>query len=232
MGFKNLEYWLTNTYFGKYLSGLERQFLQHKLANLRFGTILQNGFTAWQFTKIFAAPSQYIIQNSYFNDQTMLVADSLAMPWAEQSIDTLIWPHGLDEIATDEQAMAEAAKILVPGGSLLLTGLNNKGYWHFFYRRDVNLQFWQPRSVSTLVANLQKHNLFMTEGHFLGYGFPGCFGSDHQTIEYMGNRWWPHLAAIYALVLVKRNTPLNLIPKQTNKTNLVSSITDVKIVPV
>ncbi|MCO6504344.1 MAG: hypothetical protein J6568_02855 [Snodgrassella sp.] len=232
MSFNCLQNWFASTAFGKYLSELERQFLQQKLSKLRFGTILQNGFPAWQFKDVFATEAQYIIQNNDYAEHTMLIADSLAMPWNDQCIDTLIWPHGIDEIVTDEQALTEAARILVPGGCILLTGLNNKGYWRFYYRRQANLKLWQPRSVANVVNKLKIHNLYLTEGHFLGYGVPGCYGTGHQTIEFMGNRWWPHLAAVYGLVFVKRNIPLTLIPNQLTKEKLDNDLLGVKIMPL
>ena len=50
----------------------------------------------------------------------------------------------------------------------------------------------------------------------MGYGIPACYGDSHKAIEYMGNRWWPHLAAVYGLVLVKRTVPLTLTAQNAN----------------
>lgn len=226
-----LQNWLAKNAFGNYISELEQQFLQQKLTNLRFGTILQIGFTSWQFKQIFATESQYIIQHHSNTEYTTVIADVHALPWRDQSIDTLIWPHGLDELINLEDVLREVTRILVPGGSLLLTGLNSRGYWRFFYRRQFNLHNWQPRSAAQVASLMQKHHLFLTEGQFLGYGLTGCYGKNHQTIELMGNRWWPHLAAVYGLVLVKRDIPLTLIPDQA-KSRLATNILGVKAVPL
>ena len=228
MVYNGLENWLNTTTFGKYLSELEKAFFRQKLANLRFGTILQIGLPSWQFNNIFTQTSQYIIQNSYPHPETMLIADDTAIPWKEQSIDTLIWPHGLDTLANTEHVLAEIDRILVPGGYLLLTGLNKNGYWRFFQQRHSLLQSCRPRTVATIVAKLQNYHLFMTEGQFIGYGLPKFYGDKHQTIELMGNRWWPHLAAIYGLVLVKRTIPLTMLTNQSKKRQTASKITNVK----
>ncbi len=232
MVYNGLENWLNGASFGKYLTKLEKAFLRQKLANLRFGTILQIGLPSWQFKNMFAQESQYIIQNSYPHPETMLIADDTALPWKEESIDTVIWPHGLDTLANTEYAIAEIARILVPGGHLLLTGLNKSGYWRFFQQRHTLLQFCHPRTVATIVAKMQNYHLFMTEGQFIGYGLPKFYGAKHHTIELMGNRWWPHLAAIYGLVLVKRCIPLTIIANQTKIKQTASKITDVEPVPV
>lgn len=232
MVYNGLENWLNGASFGKYLTKLEKAFLRQKLANLRFGTILQIGLPSWQFKNMFAQESQYIIQNSYPHPETMLIADDTALPWKEESIDTVIWPHGLDTLANTEYAIAEIARILVPGGHLLLTGLNKSGYWRFFQQRHTLLQFCHPRTVATIVAKMQNYHLFMIEGQFIGYGLPKFYGAKHHTIELMGNRWWPHLAAIYGLVLVKRCIPLTMIANQTKIKQTASKITDVEPVPV
>lgn len=232
MVYNGLENWLNGASFGKYLTKLEKAFLRQKLANLRFGTILQIGLPSWQFKNMFAQESQYIIQNSYPHPETMLIADDTALPLKEESIDTVIWPHGLDTLANTEYAIAEIARILVPGGHLLLTGLNKSGYWRFFQQRHTLLQFCHPRTVATIVAKMQNYHLFMTEGQFIGYGLPKFYGAKHHTIELMGNRWWPHLAAIYGLVLVKRCIPLTMIANQTKIKQTASKITDVEPVPV
>ena len=232
MVYNGLENWLNGASFGKYLTELEKTFLRQKLANLRFGTILQIGLPSWQFKNMFAQESRYIIQNRYPHPETMLIADDTALPWKEQSIDTVIWPHGLDTLVNTEHAIAEIARILVPGGHLLLTGLNKSGYWRFFQQRHTLLQFCHPRTVATIVAKMQNYHLFMTEGQFIGYGLPKFYGAKHHTIELMGNRWWPHLAAIYGLVLVKRCIPLTMIANQTKIKQTASKITDVEPVPV
>ena len=232
MVYNGLENWLNGASFGKYLTELEKAFLRQKLANLRSGTILQIGLPSWQFKNMFAKESQYIIQNRYPHPETMLIADDTALPWKEQSIDTVIWPHGLDTLANTEHAIAEIVRILVPGGYLLLTGLNKSGYWRFFQPRHTLLQSCHPRTVATIVAKMQNYHLFMTEGQFIGYGLPKFYGAKHHTIELMGNRWWPHLAAIYGLVLVKRSIPLTMLTNQAKNRQTASKITDLEPVPV
>jgi SAM-dependent methyltransferase len=217
MSYLRLENWLAEHAFGLYLSQLEHQFIRHKLSALRFGTIMQCGFSQWQFQNVFAAESQYLVQSEQADENVVVVADSMALPWAPQSIDTVIWPHGLDRISSHDTAMAEMARVLVPGGHIILTGLNVHGYWRLFYQRSIHSQ---PAltlfSASTVVNRMQSYGLYLEEGQFMGYGIPACFGKNYKTIEYVGNRWWPHLAAVYGLVLVKRTVPLTLTPQKAN----------------
>ena len=215
MSYPQLTDWLTQHAFGAYLSSFEQQFIRQKLAVLRFGTIMQFGFSQWQFKEVFAAESEYLVQNNHADANVAVVAENNFLPWAEQSVDTIIWPHGLDTLSAPDETIAEMARILVPGGHLILTGLNVKGYWRLFYQRGISISL-HLLSASAAVKRMQRIGLFLEEGQFMGYGIPSCYGTNHHTIEYMGNRWWPHLAAIYGLVLVKRTIPLTLTPQNTS----------------
>ncbi|PIT52116.1 hypothetical protein BHC44_07665 [Snodgrassella alvi] len=229
MSYPRLENWLAEHAFGLYLSQLEQQFIRHQLSVLRFGTIMQCGLPRWQFQNVFAAESQYIVQNEQADANVDIVADSIALPWVQPCMDTIIWPHGLDMISSHDAAIAEMARVLVPGGHVILTGLNVQGYWRLFYKRCIHSQpALNLLSASAVVNRMQHYGLYLEEGKFMGYGVPGYFGKNHQTIEYMGNRWWPHLAAVYGLVLVKRTVPLTLTPQ--NAANLgLNSVTNIAL---
>lgn len=217
MSYPQLTEWLTKHAYGAYLSSLEQKFIRQKLAVLRFGTIMQFGFPRWQFQDIFAAESVYLVQNNQTNTNVAVVADNRCLPWAGESVDTIIWPHGLDTLSTQDETIAEMARILVPGGHLILTGLNVKGYWRLFYQRGIFSQVpLHLLSANAAVKRMQHFGLYLEEGQFMGYGIPACYGTKHQTIEYMGNRWWPHLAAVYGLVLVKRTILVTLTPQNAS----------------
>ncbi|WP_239324026.1 class I SAM-dependent methyltransferase [Snodgrassella gandavensis] len=229
MSYPRLENWLAEHAFGLYLSQLEQQFIWHKLSVLRFGTIMQYGLSRWQFHNVFAAESQYIVQSEQADRNVDIVADSMALPWAQQSMDTIIWPHGLDMISSHDAAIEEMARVLVPGGHIILTGLNVQGYWRLFYQRSIHSQpALNLLSASAVVSRMQHYGLYLEEGKFMGYGIPACFGKNHQAIEYMGNRWWPHLAAVYGLVLVKRTVPLTLTPQNAANPGL-NSVTNMAL---
>lgn len=217
MNTQQLENWLAEHKFGLYLSRLEQQFILHKLTGLRFGTILQCGISQWQFQHVCAVDSQYIIQSNIADSGTAVIAECKALPWAQQSIDTIIWPHGLDTLSDYEDSIAEIARVLVPGGHLVMTGLNIHGYWRLFYQSSLKgHSALKLLSARTAVDKMQRFGLFLEEGQFMGYGIPACYGDSHKAIEYMGNRWWPHLAAVYGLVLVKRTVPLTLTAQNAN----------------
>ncbi|PIT10789.1 hypothetical protein BHC46_02225 [Snodgrassella alvi] len=228
MSYPQLEGWLAEHAFGLYLSKLEQQFLRHKLSALRFGTILQCSFSQWQFHDVFAADSQYLVQSERADESVAIVANNTALPWANQSIDTIIWPHGLDTICCHDAALAEMIRVLVPGGHIILTGLNAQGYWRLFYQRSIHCQpALNLLSANTVVNRMKRYGLYLEEGQFMGYGIPACFGTNHNTIEYMGNRWWPHLAAVYGLVLVKRAVFLTLTQQLVNP--LLNPVTNVAL---
>lgn len=92
----------------------------------------------------------------------------------------------------------------------MLTGFNQAGYWRLLYGRPILAQC-QIHKAGEVIRWLHKQQFVLNEGQFLGYGLTGKHSHTHHYIELMGNRWWPHLAALYALVLEKRTIPLTPI---------------------
>lgn len=209
MSSTSLDFWFTKHPFGHYISRLEQKFLSSKLKIQPNQTFLQLGRPDWLLCSASAHSGQYIIQSSCFHKNSQIIAADFNLPWATHSIDTIIWPHGIDQLNTANQAIAEIERILIPGGQLLLSGFNRLGYWRLFFGHHQALRSCHFHDISQLTRLLQQHHFILNEGKFLGYQLGNK--RNGQKVEFMGNRWWPHLAAAYVLILDKKTIPLTPI---------------------
>lgn len=214
-----LDNWFSEHEFGQYLSQLEKKFFKEKLARIPSQTILQIGMGEWSMIwENHIKRKTFILQDNYLNKYSQILVQDNLLPWKSQSVDLVIWPHGLDK--TSATALSEINRILKLGGKLLLTGFNSNGYWRLFYSRNKTLKQYYFYQLKELMTLLNQYNFVLSEGQFLGYALKSRKTQNHNRIELMGNRWWPHLAAIYALVLEKQAIPLKQISLTEETLNL------------
>lgn len=63
-----------------------------------------------------------------------VVADSSELPFEQHSVDVVILHHALDFAQSPHQVLREAARILRPGGHLLVVGFNPASLWGLYRR--------------------------------------------------------------------------------------------------
>jgi SAM-dependent methyltransferase len=150
-----------------------------------------------------------------------------ALPFASSSIDLIVMPHTLEMAADPHRALAEATRVLVPDGRLVIVGFNPVSLWALRQRLG--------RTGHSL--GMGDEALFLpSAGEFIGYwrlrdwlrllsydievGQFGCYRPPWssqkwlQRFEWMertGERWWPVLGAVYFLVAVRRVRGMHLI---------------------
>jgi len=150
-----------------------------------------------------------------------------ALPFPSASLDLVVLPHALEFAADAHLALAEAERVLMPEGRLVIVGLNPASLWGL-------------RQRTGLLRNqlgLGERALYLPDqGEFIGYwrlrdwlrllGFEieagrfGCYRPPlrserwlqrWQWLESAGDRWWPVLGAVYFLVAVKRVRGMRLV---------------------
>jgi len=152
-----------------------------------------------------------------------------ALPFASGSIDLIVMPHTLEMAADPHQALAEASRVLMPEGRLVIVGFNPMSLWALRQRLG--------RTGHSL--RMGDEALFLpSAGEFIGYwrlrdwlqllsfeievGRFGCYrppwNSDKWLgraawMEGVGDRWWPVFGAVYFLVAVRRVRGMRLIGK-------------------
>ncbi len=135
-----------------------------------------------------------------------LCAEFHALPFPASSLDLVVMPHTLETAADAHQTLREAERVLRPEGRLLITGFNPASLWGLARRRstwspDDWIGYWRLRDWLRLLS-------FEVEGGRFGcYAPPVSRGAWLERLRWMesvGDRWWPVLGGVYAVMAVKR----------------------------
>ena len=153
------------------------------------------------------------------------VAHPAALPLESGSVDLLVLPHTLEQTALPHDCLREAARVLMPEGQLVVTGLQPLSWWgaQFWLSRRVRrmrglalseddlaqdtpathqmLGRWRLRDWLTLLD-------FEVQWQRVGVFRPPWQNSLWQArlgwMEQWGARWTPWLGGAYVMVAVKR----------------------------
>lgn len=154
-----------------------------------------------------------------------LLAEPVALPFAEASLDLVVMPHTLELSIDPHAALREVARVLMPEGRVVISGLNPMSLWGLRQRR------------ARLYARLGRGSLYLPDvGEFIGYrrlrdwlrllSFEvesarfGCYCPAVRSSQWierfgwldpLGERWWPIFGAGYFLVAVKRVHGMRLL---------------------
>ena len=145
-------------------------------------------------------------------------ASPFELPFATASIDLVVLPHVLEFSDNPHQVLREVERVLVPEGSVLITGFNPFSLWgakRRLARQPVDAP-WRGRYISVLrlkdwckLLNLETH-----------MGCFGCYAPPLQQEKWLnrwrfmepaGDRWWPFAGGVYMLQAVKRVQGMRLI---------------------
>lgn len=152
-------------------------------------------------------------------------AESVALPFAEASLDLLVLPHTLELSIDPHATLREVERVLVPEGRVVISGLNPTSLW--------GLRQWRAR----MLQRVGKGSLYLPDvGEFIGYrrmrdwlrllSFEvesaqfGCYRPAVRGTQWLerfdfmdplGERWWPIFGAAYFLVAVKRVHGMRLL---------------------
>ncbi len=152
-----------------------------------------------------------------------LRCDFEALPFPSQSLDLVVLPHALELAQDPHHTLREVARVLVPGGRVVIAGFNPVSLWGLRQRvgRWGNKQamvlpqgefigYWRLRDWLRLL------DLEVEAGHFGVYRpmlNSEAWWSRLQWLEPLGARWWPVLGAVYFLTAVKRVPGMRLMSK-------------------
>jgi len=147
-----------------------------------------------------------------------LLAESVALPFADASLDLIVLPHTLELSIDPHATLREVERVLMPEGRVVISGLNPTSLWGLRQRR------------ARLYQRLGRGSLYLPDvGEFIGYrrlrdwlrllSFEvesarfGCYRPAVRSAQWLerfgwmdplGEKWWPILGAAYFLVAVKR----------------------------
>ena len=147
-----------------------------------------------------------------------LRAHAVALPFPDNSLDLLVLPHTLELSHDPHTALREAARVLVPEGRVILSGLNPASLWGMRQQRARLAQRFGGGSlylpdVGEFIAPwrlrdwVQLLNFEVDEIDF------GCYSPAVRSAQWLqrwrwmdrvGERCWPIFGAAYFVVAIKR----------------------------
>ena len=107
---------------GQYMAQQEIPLYAHTVADVFGFHALQIGWPAHDLLAQCRIPYKHSVQVSP-SSQANLVCESEFLPFAEQSVDLVCLPHVLEQCADPQQTLREVFRVLVPEGTLMLTGI-------------------------------------------------------------------------------------------------------------
>lgn len=157
-----------------------------------------------------------------------LLAHAVALPFPDNSLDLLVLPHTLELSHDPHAALREVARVLVPEGRVVISGLNPVSLWGL---RQHRARLYQR------LGGLGSESLYLPDtGGFIGpwrlrdwlrlLSFEveearfGCYRPAVRTqgwlqrwswMDRVGERCWPILGAAYFVVAIKRVHGMRLL---------------------
>jgi SAM-dependent methyltransferase len=156
------------------------------------------------------APCAWVADGPRQTEGPHVWLDSRAWPWQADSLDLVVMPHTLEMSSDPHACLREVARVLIPEGQLLITGLNPYSLW--------GLKAWHPGQRERLASpSLIAYRRMRDWLRLLGFevqvsrfgGWTPALGSERwmqrlQWLDGMGERWWPILGGVYLLMATKR----------------------------
>ncbi len=197
--------WLQNEPLGQYVLAQEMAFYNKVLDDIFGLYALQIGLSDIAFLNSSRISTSILLGQDV---PANLFALPEAIPCDWRSVDLVVLPHTLELSMNPHQVLSEVRRILVPEGKVVITGFNPASLWGI---RQQNCPTIVPRRQMVgwwrLKDWLKLLGFEISLGQFMVYIPP--FASTEwvnrcQFMEKAGNRWWPQLAAVYALVATKQ----------------------------
>jgi SAM-dependent methyltransferase len=147
-----------------------------------------------------------------------LRSDPVQLPLASQSIDLLALPHVLEFCARPHAILREAERVLMPEGSVVISGFNPLSLWG-----AARALGWERRrypGCGRYIGLLRLKDWLALLGFELNGGRFGCYAPPFSQgrwierfafMEKAGERWWPICGSVYVVRAVKRVAGMRLV---------------------
>ncbi|HPU18630.1 MAG TPA: methyltransferase domain-containing protein [Alicycliphilus sp.] len=161
-----------------------------------------------------------------------LLAEAVALPFAEASLDLVALPHTLELSVDPHAALREVYRVLVPEGRTVISGLNPWSLWglrqgraRLYQRLGGGGQPYLP-DVGEFISPGRLRDWLRLLGFELETISFGCYRpaatkerwlQRHAWMESLGARWWPILGAGYVIVAAKRVPGMRLLEPSWRK---------------
>ena len=191
---------------GQYLLNLEYGYINPVVMDTFGFYAIQIGNFDIDFLDHSRIPNKFSLNSNHAD----LMASNEALPFEEASVDLIIAPHILEQMAEPYELLKEIHRVLMPEGRLIISGFNPMSLWGIKRLLSFDIDYpWNTKFIplSKIKEWLPIIGLEMVEGKM------GCYVPPIQqsswlkklhTMEKLGDRWWPMLGGFYFLVIQKR----------------------------
>ena len=147
-----------------------------------------------------------------------LIAEPLQLPLASQSIDLLALPHVLEFSAQPHQMLREAERVLMPEGSIVISGFNPLSLWGL--KRALGRCGSEYPWCGKFIGLLRLKDWLALLGFELTGGRFGCYVPPFAQARWLerfavmergGDRWWPIAGGVYVVRAVKHTVGMRLV---------------------
>lgn len=146
-----------------------------------------------------------------------IVAEPRRLPLATQSIDLLVLPHVLEFSEQPHQILREAERVLMPEGSIVISGFNPLSLWGVKRALDRNSRDYPWCGKFIGLPRLK--DWFALLGFEINGGRFGCYAPpfgptrwmERSFMERAGDRWWPIAGGVYVVRAIKRVVGMRLV---------------------
>ena len=211
------------------LQGLRSNRMPHRWLALQAGEAVADAQAGKASTVAQAGPQGESAQT--LDVPAALLADATALPFSESSLDLLLMPHTLGSSADPHAALREAARVLVPEGRLVISGLNPASLLGLqrgversaAYLPDLSLGvgYWRLRDWLRLLS-------FEIEAVQFGCYRPATRSAQwldrFAFMDRLGHRCWPVLGGVYCVVAVKRVQGMRMVTPSWRGRNAASGM--------
>lgn len=195
----------------------ETDLLEPKLARIFGYHFLQLGVSEHSMLDASPVGHKLLFVPQYDAAKSLPVADNEALPLQSDSVDAVLIHHALDYTPDSHRLLREAARVLMPGGKLLIIGFNPRSSWGMRKLcRLRNTQPWDARYIaSSRVQDWLKLLDFSVEKvEHCAYLLPfkhSRFVNAAPRFEAFGKRLNAPLGAVYVIVACKQVMPVTPI---------------------
>jgi SAM-dependent methyltransferase len=242
-GIIGLQGWI-GTPAGRYLLAWEQQQFDQAVADIFGYHALQLGLPALASLQANRMPHRWLattapLAQARGTTSSQLHLDYAALPFPEASLDLVTLPHALDSHPNPHGTLREVARVLVPGGRVVLSGFNPASLWglrqereHLCRRLNIGTSLLPPE-LDFIGSRRLRDWLHLLDLE-IETGCYGCYrpllGSEKWIrrwgwMDRLGKRWWPFFGAVYFLVAVKRVHGVRLLEPAWRRVNSKSAVT-------
>ncbi|MDZ4202429.1 MAG: methyltransferase domain-containing protein [Gallionella sp.] len=205
---------------GNYVLAREQAYFDHTVSDIFGFNALQLGLPEQDFLRGSRIPLRFSAGNQAGN-AVRVRCDEL--PFASDSMDLVLLPHVLEFSAHPHQMLREVERVLMPEGSVIISGFNPFSLWGLHRalgRRQGYPWCGQFIALPRLKDWLALLGLEVAGGRFAAYAPPfhsAKWLGRSAFMEAAGDRWWAVSGGVYFLHAVKRVHGMRLIKPRWNE---------------